>query len=273
MTVHDRTGRCAMTLPTSAPLPPPAPAPTVWPLPFWIAHRGAGRLAPENTLAAFRVGASHGFRAFECDVKLSADGVPFLLHDATLERTTSGRGLAGDLPWSALARLDAGGWHGPAFAGEPLPTLQAVARHVLAAGHALNVEIKPTPGKDAETGRTVAAEAQRLWHSAAAPPLLSSFRREALAAAREAAPSLPRALLLDALAPGWLDAALALGCAGIVCKHTLIDAALAEAVHGAGLRLAAYTVNEPGEAARLKVLGIDGLITDAVDRFMPSAAG
>ena len=65
----------------------PAPVDTAWPLPLWIAHRGAGRLAPENTLAAFRTGAAHGFRAFECDVKLSADGVPFLLHDATLERS------------------------------------------------------------------------------------------------------------------------------------------------------------------------------------------
>lgn len=66
-----------------------------WPYPHWIAHRGAGKLAPENTLAAFRLGAQHGYRMFECDAKLSADGVPFLLHDATLERTTNGRGTAG----------------------------------------------------------------------------------------------------------------------------------------------------------------------------------
>ena len=93
-----------------------------WPYPFWIAHRGAGKLAPENTLAAFRVGASFGYRAFECDVKLSADEQPFLLHDATLERTTSGRGRADALPWRELSRLDAGGWHSAKFAGEPLPT-------------------------------------------------------------------------------------------------------------------------------------------------------
>lgn len=244
-----------------------------WPLPRWIAHRGAGRLAPENTLAALRLGAKCGFKAFECDVKLSADGVPFLLHDATLERTSSGRGTAGLLTWDALARLDAGSWHGPAFAGEPMPTLEAVARWVLAEGHALNVEIKPTPGLDAETGRAVALAAARLWRDAAAPPLLSSFRPDALAAARDAAPTLPRALLLDALHPGWLDAARALGCVGVVCKHVLIDAAVADAVRGAGLRLAAYTVNEPADAKRLIGLGVDGLITDAVDRFVPSAGG
>ena len=272
-----------MSAPASVPAPAPAaqersstPSPplptlgsTAWPLPFWIAHRGAGRLAPENTLAAFRVGARHGFRAFECDVKLSADGVPFLLHDATLERTTSGRGVAGDRPWQALSRLDAGAWHGTAFAGEPLPTLDAVAAFVLGGGHALNVEIKPTPGCDAETGRTVALAAARLWAGAPAPPLLSSFRADALAAARAAAPRLPRALLLDALPAGWLDAARALGCAGVVCRHALIDAAVIGAAHGAGLRLAAYTVNDAAEARRLIALGIDGLITDAVNRFPP----
>ena len=92
---------------------------TPWPYPFWIAHRGAGKLAPENTLAAFRLGAQHGYRMFECDAKLSADGAVFLLHDATLERTTNGHGVAGELPWHTLSQLDAGGWHSRAYAGEP----------------------------------------------------------------------------------------------------------------------------------------------------------
>jgi hypothetical protein len=103
---------------------------TPWPLPRWIAHRGAGKLAPENTLAAFRIGASHGYRAFECDVKLSHDGVPFLLHDDTLERTSTGQGIAGDRTWAELSRLDAGSWHSRAFAGEPVPSLQAIAAFV-----------------------------------------------------------------------------------------------------------------------------------------------
>ena len=78
-------------------------------------------------LAAFRLGASHGYRMFECDVKLSADGVPFLLHDSTLERTTSGNGIAGEQTWDALSQLDAGSWHSRNFAGEPLPTLTNIA--------------------------------------------------------------------------------------------------------------------------------------------------
>ena len=244
-------------------------APTAWPLPFWIAHRGAGRLAPENTLAAFRVGASHGYRAFECDVKLSADGVPFLLHDATLQRTTSGHGPAAALTWDELSRLDAGAWHGRGYAGEPVPSFASIARYCLRNDFALDVEIKPSPGRELETGRVVAATAATLWSSAGVPPLLTSFQPAALQGARESAPQLPRALLLDALRPGWLDEAKALGCVAVVTNYALLDAAVLAAVHGAGMRGLVYTVNDPAEARRLDALGIDGIVTDAVDRFSP----
>ncbi|KQU73291.1 MULTISPECIES: glycerophosphodiester phosphodiesterase [unclassified Rhizobacter] len=245
---------------------------TTWPYPLWIAHRGAGLLAPENTLAAFRVGASHGYRAFECDVKLSADGVPFLLHDATLQRTTPERGKASERSWDQLSRLDAGGWHSRGFAGEPIPSFEAIARYCLRNGFALNIEIKPTPGDEAETGRVVAREAARLWAGEAVPPLLSSFKPDALAAARDSAPALPRALLLDSLRDGWLQEAQSLGCVAVVTHYGLVDAAVLARVHGAGLRALVYTVNDPAEARRLAGLGIDGIITDAVNRFSPGSA-
>ena len=105
-----------------------------WPYARLIAHRGAGKLAPENTLTAMRVGHAHGYRMVEFDVKLSADNLSFLLHDATLERTTSGRGRADALPWRELSRLDAGGWHSAKYAGEPLPTFASIARWARAHG-------------------------------------------------------------------------------------------------------------------------------------------
>jgi glycerophosphoryl diester phosphodiesterase len=245
---------------------------TDWPYPFWFAHRGAGRLAPENTLAAFRVGAAHGYRAFECDVKLSRDGVPFLLHDDTLERTTSGHGAAGELEWAALARLDAGSWRGRTWAGEPPATLAAVAAFCRANDHALDLEIKPSPGREAETGDAVAHAVARLWREAALPPLLSSFRPAALAAARAAVPALPRALLLARQRDTWLDEALALGCVAVVFEHALVDAAVLERLRAHGLHALAYTVNDPADAARLTRLGLDGLVTDAVERFSPGRA-
>ena len=245
---------------------------TPWPYPLWIAHRGAGGLAPENTLAAFRVGASHGYRAYECDVKTSADGVLFLLHDDTLERTTPARGIAGDRPWSELSRLDAGGWHSRAYAGEPIPSLEAIASFVRRNGHALNIEIKPTTGLSRETGRAVALATAQLWQGQALLPLLSSFEPDALAAARDARPELPRALLLEALPAGWFEQALSLGCAAVVTAYPLMDAAVIARLHGAGMRALCYTVNDPAEVLRLLALGIDGIITDAVDRFSPAGA-
>ena len=251
---------------------------TPWPYPRWIAHRGAGKLAPENTLAAFRLGAAYGYRMFECDVKLSSDGVPFLLHDATLERTTNAAAclppgeslVAGDHPWATLAQLDAGSWHSPACAGEQMPTLEEIADWCLANGCLLNIEIKPTPGTERRTGEAVARAAARLWQGNAAPPLLTSFQTEALAGARTAAPALPRGLLLDKLAPDWLDSARMLRCVAVICNHALWDTNTAAQAKGAGLRCLSYTVNDASEAQRLWDLGTDGTITDRVDAFHPA---
>ena len=242
-----------------------------WPYPRWIAHRGAGKLAPENTLAAFRIGASHGYCAFECDVKLSADGVPFLLHDATLQRTTPEHGIAGERAWSELSRIDAGSWLSRTWAGEPIPSLEAVARFCIHNGFALNIEIKPTPGTEDKTGRVVAEEVQRLWKDQPAWPLLSSFQPAALAAARAQAPELPRALLLSGLPHGWLEHAQALGCVAVVADYPSMPPEVIERIHAAGLRALAYTVNDDASAAWLLNGGIDGVITDAVDRFSPSS--
>ncbi|MCH8855895.1 MAG: glycerophosphodiester phosphodiesterase, partial [Proteobacteria bacterium] len=196
-----------------------------WPYPLWLAHRGAGKLAPENTLAAFRVGAGFGFRAFECDVKLSRDGEAFLLHDDTLERTTGGRGSPAGIDWADLATLDAGGWHSPPFAAEPLPRFAQIASFCQANACMLNVEIKPCPGEEARTGTAVAHAAARLW-AGALPPLLSSFKPEALAAARDAEPGLPRALLLDSLWEGWPEAAEALGVVAVNTNWRWMDRAM-----------------------------------------------
>ncbi|RTL24207.1 MAG: glycerophosphodiester phosphodiesterase [Burkholderiales bacterium] len=241
-----------------------------WPYPLWLAHRGAGKLAPENTLAAFRVGAGFGFRAFECDVKLSRDGEAFLLHDDTLERTTGGRGSPAGIDWADLATLDAGGWHSPPFAAEPLPRFAQIAAFCQANACMLNVEIKPCPGEEARTGTAVAHAAARLW-AGALPPLLSSFKPEALAAARDAEPGLPRALLLDSLWEGWPEAAEALGVVAVITNWRWMDRALIQRLHAHGWRAMVYTVNDAAVAERLIADGIDGIITDAVDTLGPAA--
>ncbi|KJK22270.1 membrane protein [Burkholderiaceae bacterium 16] len=240
-----------------------------WPYPRHIAHRGAGKLAPENTLAAFRHGASFGYRMFEFDVKLSGDGRPVLLHDATLDRTTNGQGRADALTLGEIAMLDAGSWHSPAYAGEPVPTLAAIARYTRANGFMVNIEIKPVPGVEWRTGAAVALDAQALWTGSDTQPLLSSFSEESLEAARRAAPGLPRALLLDKLPPDWLERLRRLDCVALDANHRELSAEVIRAAHAAGFRVACYTVNDPERATELLGWGLDALITDAVDLIAP----
>lgn len=252
--------------------------PNHWPYPRWIAHRGAGKLAPENTLAAFRVGAGFGYRMFECDVKLSSDDVPFLMHDDTLERTTNAQdnmdlghsAVGGDHPWGTLAQLDAGNWHSNAFAGETLPSFAAIARYCLVNDYFLNIEIKPTPGLERHTGEVVAKLAARLWQNASVAPLLTSFDVPSLEGAQEVQPGLPRGLLLKHLWPGWLETALRLGCVAIVCDHVLWNTSSMTQAKNAGFKTLSYTVNDFDTVQRLTALGIDGIITDRVDLFTPS---
>lgn len=240
----------------------PSTAADAWPR--WIAHRGAGRRAPENTLAAFRHGWQLGYRAFECDVKLSADGEPYLMHDDTLERTTSGQGPAAAADWASLSRLDAGAWCGPGWAGEPPARLAALAAFANAEGLHVNLELKPLPGQAEATGQAVADAVRRLWHPGTPTPWLSSFQPDALAAAAAAAPELPRALLLHTLASGWLDSACALGCQGVVLHHPLVEADTLRKLRARGLACWVYTVNEADRADALWALGVDRIITDTL---------
>ncbi len=243
----------------------------VWSYPRWVAHRGAGRLAPENTLAAFQLGAEKGYRMFECDVKLSSDGIPFLLHDDTLERTTNGLGVAGLQTWQSLQTLDAGSWHSSTYAGEKIPSLDTIAAYCLENNFDLNIEIKPTTGTDAQTGAVVAQHAARLWQGAVRKPLLTSFKPDALQAALDAAPELPRGLLLHQLWTGWLETGLMLDCQAIICNHVLWDTSSLTQAKSGGFKTLSYTVNDEADVQRLLALGTDGIITDAVDRFTPHA--
>jgi glycerophosphoryl diester phosphodiesterase len=237
----------------------------------WFAHRGGGDAAPENTLAAFEVGFKAGFRAFECDVKLSADGVLWLLHDDTLDRTTDARGPAAPWRWENLQLVDAGSWHSATFKGEPPASLDQVLD--FAARHAvwLNLEIKPNPGQDAQTGEAVARRVvQWLADQPSAPrPLLSSFSLAALQAARAALDALqadvPLAYLVETYDDQALAQAVALGAEGLHTDWQQVTPAVVAAVHARGLKLRAYTVNDANQARSLLADGLDGLFTDRLD--------
>lgn len=237
-----------------------------WPYPQWIAHRGAGQSAPENTLPAFQLGFDSGFTMFECDAKLSADQVVFLLHDATLDRTTNIQGAAHTYVWDELAALDAGSWHSAQFAGATIPTLEQLAHFCIAHACQVNIEIKPSPGFELITGQCVAREAQRLWMNQPIPPLMTSFKREALRGAQAVAPELPRGLLMHELAPDWQEAVQVLQCVAVVCHFPLYHSGLIEETKRLGLYSLAYTVNDLEYAHTLLQMGVDSIITDTMIR-------
>ena len=245
---------------------------TRWPYPNVVAHRGGGKLAPENTLAAIRLGAELGFAGVEFDVMLSGDGVPVLIHDQMLERTTNGHGAVSAHSAEALARLDAGLWKGRRWRGEPVPRLAQAAELCRALALWANVEIKPAKGYERRTGEAVANAARVLWRDAPLPPVLSSFWPLALGAARVAAPELPRGLLLQRIPPHWRELARDLECVALHCKGRLLTQALVRAMHEAGFAVLAWTVNDPHTARKLLRWGVDCIVTDALRRIGPDFA-
>ncbi len=234
-----------------------------------IGHRGAAHAAPENTLAAFRQCLAEGVSWVECDAKLSADGVPVLLHDDILKRTTNGgRRAAAETPLADLVGLDAGSWFSPSFAGEPVPTLEQAVAFLAERDMGANIEVKPCSGREWETGFRVAEAILAHWPHDGPPPVVSSFSRESLAAVAEAAPQLPLALLCWAVPDDWREIATALGCVALHWRDRTVTRRLADATREAGFGFSVYTVNRPRRAVTLWEWGANAIITDQPGRLM-----
>ncbi len=231
-----------------------------------IAHRCGGALAPENTLAGLRLAARLGCGGVEFDAMLAADGVPVLMHDETLERTTSGRGRVAELDSLSLARFDVGSRHHPAFAAEPLPTLDEALRLCAALGLWANVEIKPAAGQEVVTGQVVARHAA----TATGKLLLSSFSSIALRAAADEAVQLPRAMLFEAIPADWRERLMETGACALHSAASALSLGALQAVRDAGFPLACYTLNRREEAERLFALGVSAVFTDRPDLWAPA---
>jgi glycerophosphoryl diester phosphodiesterase len=236
-----------------------------WPYPRIVAHRGGGSLAPENTLAAIRLGAALGFRGVEFDVMLAGDGVPVLIHDETTERTTGFKGEVSKLPFSRLERLDAGN-------GEGIPSFRQAAELCRKLDIWANVEIKPAKGRERATGEAVARMVRELWRGAALPPILSSFSLDALRAARSVDAQLKYGLLAGDVPANWPTLLPELGCVALHCDHGKLSEEKARAVLAGGYGLLCYTVNDPARARQLLAWGVDCLVTDALKIVGPNFA-
>lgn len=233
-----------------------------------IAHRGHSVGAPEQTLVAYDLAIDLGAEMIEADLRFSRDGVPLLLHDARLERTTNGRGLVADVDWEEIALLDAGGWFGPAFVGQCVPQLDqlfalAKNRHV-----ALCIEAKGDTHEENARGALFAArEIARLGRLDL--DVVASFDHVALAKAVEAVPGLRTAP--DRLpergpsSPAELLAQAKAGGASIIQHHFAdLDAAVVAEVQAAGIEVWAWPPATPAEARFALNSGAIGIMGDDV---------
>ena len=246
----------------------------MWPYPKIVAHRGAGKLAPENTLAAMQCGLQYGFRAVEFDVMLSKDGVPVLMHDPEFGRTVAGKGAVADTLAADLLRMDAGSWFDPRFSDVTVPDYETVFRYCFTHGIWMNVEIKPAPGFEQETGHVVAQTTARLLQEkakehgdarASAPPLFSSFSFDALMCAKQSAPEIARGYLLDEYECNWQKALQTLEAVALHTNHKYLTANWAKEIKQAGYGLFCYTVNDTDRAREILSWGVDGFCTDRID--------
>ncbi len=195
-----------------------------------------------------------------------------LIHDETLDRTTSGQGSVSATPYARLASLDAGVRFGPEYRGERVPSFEQAGKLCAELGLWANIEIKPARGFERETAAATAKLALELWRGVSPAPLLSSFERVSLEIARAVAPQLDRGYLTDRIEPGWDETARALGCASVHCNCKFLTEAQADEVRGAGFWLLCYTVNEPATARRLFSWGVDAIFTDRLDLIPPDFA-
>ncbi len=236
-----------------------------------IAHRGACFYAPENTLESFAVARRQGASWIETDVKLTADNVPVLIHDETLERTTNGIGLVAETNLEELQKLDAGAWFSPQYKGAAVPTLEEAIKLFAELSLDCNFEIKPCPGREEETAEIVMRDLSRRWPQEWPRPLVSSFALESLRIARRSHPEWPLGLLLEDYPNNWLDLARELRVVSIHCWSETLTQEWAAKIKEEGFVLLVYTINDPAVARRLFDWGVDGIFTDAPARFLDAA--
>jgi glycerophosphoryl diester phosphodiesterase len=240
-------------------------------LPKVIGHRGAAAYAPENTLEGLREAARRGARWVEFDAKLTGDGVVILMHDDTLDRTTSGGGAVSQISHGEIGRLDAGAWFGAAWRGARVPRLADALVLLVELDMQANIEIKPCTGREVETAQAVVEVVRHSWPAARPLPLLSSFSRASLGKAHAEAPDIPRGLLIWEFIADWDVAAAAFGCVSIHCADQHLTPSWADQIRKAGYGLAVYTVNDPVRARQLQGWGVQCLFTDRPDAIIEVA--
>ena len=240
--------------------------------PLVFAHRGAKRIAPENTLPAFEAAIRLGADGLELDVQYSSDGKLVIFHDLALEKTTNGTGRVSARTFEELRELDAGSHFGSEFAGTQIPSLDEALE--TAKGKLLvNIELKTVEVSQSGLGSDAVTVVRR--HGMVDDVVISSFNPFALRASKRAGPEIEHALLLAPDLAGWTRWGLTLrhSCAdGLHPERNMIDAAYVASARKRGLPVRVWTVNEQDEMRRLAGLGVDAIVTDVPDIALTALA-
>jgi glycerophosphoryl diester phosphodiesterase len=225
-----------------------------------VAHRGYSAAAPENTMPALAAAILGGATYVEFDVRTTADGVPVVIHDRTVDRTTDGTGHVWELTVDEVRALDAGSWFSPAYTGVRVPLLTEALDLVPDPGPQLLLEIKPPAGPD-DLKRILDLVAER---GLLDRTVVQSFDPQVVRLAREVAPDVRRGLLRTRFEPDTVPLAreLEVVCCNPSVAEVLGDPETMAELAGAGIDVMPWTANDMGEWDALVEAGVAGLITD-----------
>ena len=232
------------------------------------AHRGASALAPENTIAAFRMAAEQGAKWVELDVALSMDGKLIVIHDDSVERTSSGAGSLGALTAEQIAAFDAGSWFDPRFAGERIPTLAQTIAALGELGLSANVEIKQHKHHRSLDQLVEAVQADIAGRDPNVSIMISSFDPQALAAMHKLEPELEMAMLWGAPPADWSEQLAAIPATTIHMHYKSLSIGLLEETTKRGIKVRAWTCNDPLQLVSFWDAGLAGVITDNPKLFL-----
>lgn len=235
----------------------------VWPLPRLLAHRGAGFLAPENTLKAFATVAAVGCFAVEFDVRLTLGGELVLSHDTELGRVIEGCGCIEELTAEELRKLKVRNLHRPDQSFADVCFLSEALQACYSLGLAMNVELKPVSGREAELAERVAVFLRKA--KVDVPLLVSSFSTKCLVELRKRSPETPCGFLFEEPECDWLTAANAIQARTVHPHKDLVTPEMIETAHKHGLGVMAWTVDDVEEAKALIKIGADAICTNRPD--------
>lgn len=231
-------------------------------------HRGASRIAPENTIAAFRAAADQGARWVEFDVALIGDGTPVVMHDETFARCAGVEKHLRDVALADLETINAGLRHGGRYGGEKVPTLDATLVALAEAGLSGNLEIK-RHAYQTELAPLVDAIAMALARRPSGLRIaISSFDLHALRLMRAHDPSIELAVLWSELPADWLEIVRSIPAQAIHIHHTALTPQVLAQAGENGVKVRVWTCNDPAEIAPFWPLGLDAVITDDPSLFI-----